>query len=99
MNGHDASTRVLVTGASGFLGRRVVARLLGSGVRVRCLVRSSESGDALARELEHHSRGATASLELHVGTLNSPEACAQAVAGCGTVYHVAAGTAGSAAVL
>ncbi|HJW70371.1 MAG TPA: NAD-dependent epimerase/dehydratase family protein, partial [Candidatus Binatia bacterium] len=31
--------RVLVTGAAGFVGRRMVERLLGQGMRVRALVR------------------------------------------------------------
>lgn len=31
-------SKVLVTGATGFIGRRLVDRLLGSGARVRALV-------------------------------------------------------------
>lgn len=39
---------VLVTGASGAVGRRLVSRLLDSGVPVRALVRSAARGRALA---------------------------------------------------
>ncbi|MCA9199306.1 MAG: SDR family oxidoreductase, partial [Planctomycetales bacterium] len=39
--------RVLVTGASGFLGAHVVAHLTQSGEDVTCLVRASSSLDRL----------------------------------------------------
>lgn len=38
----DAKPKVLVTGATGFIGRRLVAALAGEGIPVRCLVRRTE---------------------------------------------------------
>ncbi|WP_246044533.1 NmrA family NAD(P)-binding protein [Geomonas ferrireducens] len=39
----NASAKVLVTGATGFIGRRLVAALAAEGIPVRCLVRSSST--------------------------------------------------------
>ena len=38
--------RVLVAGATGYIGRRLVAELAGSGDQVRCLARTPEKLDA-----------------------------------------------------
>src|SRR5690242_9168422 len=84
--------RALVTGATGFLGAEVVAELLRRGVTVRCLLRPS-SRDA---GLEAAARGR---VEIVRGHLSRPEVCDRALAGCDTVYHVAAEMAGGAAVL
>ena len=46
----DMSARVLVTGATGFIGARLAARLASSAREVRCLVR--DRGGTRARELE-----------------------------------------------
>ncbi|WP_136515615.1 NAD(P)H-binding protein [Geomonas edaphica] len=39
----NARAKVLVTGATGFIGRRLVAALAAEGIPVRCLVRSSST--------------------------------------------------------
>jgi len=80
--------QVLVTGAGGFLGGALTARLLAEGVRVRGLVRSEASGAEIA------ARGA----ELCVGDLTDPETLRRAVAGCTVVFHVGAALRGPAAV-
>lgn len=70
---------VLVTGASGFVGRHAAEALRAAGAHVRCLVRGAEA----AAELER--AGFTAIR----GDLSDAGRLAEAVAGCGAVVHVA----------
>lgn len=70
----------LVTGATGFIGGRLVERLLAAGWRVRCLVRPA-SDTAHLRRL-----GA----ELVVGDLAGERSPTSALRGCGAVVHCAA---------
>jgi 2-alkyl-3-oxoalkanoate reductase len=72
--------RVLVTGATGFLGIVTVRRLLQLGIKVRALCRSAQKG-AVLREL-----GA----EVVAGDLQDVDSLRQCVQGCDTVFHVAA---------
>jgi 2-alkyl-3-oxoalkanoate reductase len=69
----------LVTGAGGFLGRRVVAALRARGERVRVLVRSPNA-----------ALGAMPDLQVVIGDLGDPRIVEHAVAGVRTVYHVGA---------
>ena len=73
----------LVTGASGFLGRALVARLLSNGESIRVLARRPVA------DLEANPR-------VHVvrGDLGDPEAVERAVEGVELVYHVGAGMRG-----
>ena len=73
----------LVTGASGFLGRALVARLLSNGESIRVLARRPVA------DLEANPR-------VHVvrGDLGDPEAVERAVQGVELVYHVGAGMRG-----
>jgi predicted dehydrogenase/nucleoside-diphosphate-sugar epimerase len=75
----------LVTGASGFLGRALVARLLSNGESIRVLARRAVA------DLEGNS-------QVHVvrGDLGDPEAVERAVEGVELVYHVGAGMHGGA---
>ncbi len=77
---NDASMRVCVTGATGFLGGAVVRRLLAEGTPVRALARPSARAEELA----------AAGAEVVRGDLSDAAAIAQAVDGCDVVYHVAA---------
>jgi nucleoside-diphosphate-sugar epimerase len=87
--------KVLVTGANGFLGQAVVARLLARGERdVRCLVRPGRDVSALR---EHARRHPDASVECFVGTLASKDAAARSLAGVDVVLHLAAALSGAAA--
>ena len=54
MTSTSAPARVLVLGASGYVGGRLVPRLLDSGYRVRCLARSPQklSGAGWADDVE-----------------------------------------------
>ncbi len=69
----------LVTGATGFLGGRLVQRLLSDGTRVRVLVRSAARARPLAE------RGA----ELVVGDIEDEAAVLTALRGVQRVYHLA----------
>jgi len=68
---------VLVTGATGFLGQRIVARLQREGVRVRALVRPERAGVLPA-------------VEDCVGDLGDETAIAAAVRGVDAVVHAGA---------
>jgi acetylornithine/succinyldiaminopimelate/putrescine aminotransferase/nucleoside-diphosphate-sugar epimerase len=70
----------LVTGASGFIGGALAARLAQEGRAVRCLVR--ESSDI--------SRLESLDVEIVVGDLRSERSLARAVAGCDCVLHCGA---------
>ncbi len=72
--------RVCVTGATGFLGRAVVRRLLAEGTPVSALARPSLRADELA----------AAGANVVRGDLGDASAIARAVADCHVVYHVAA---------
>src|SRR5579871_2994015 len=75
--------KILVTGASGFLGGELVARLLNAGESIRVLARRP------VPSLQANPR-------VHVvrGDLGDPEAVERAVAGVEVVYHVGAGIRG-----
>jgi dihydroflavonol-4-reductase len=77
--------RVLVTGATGFIGSHLVERLLGSGSEVRALVRHPTDGSNL------EARG----VEVVRGDVRDPEAVRQAMADRELVYHLARAPRGS----
>ena len=69
-----------VTGGSGFIGGRLVSRLVGEGTRVRALARSARSAEKVA------GLGA----EPVRGDLDDPEAIRAGAAGCDLAFHAAA---------
>lgn len=86
----NADETILVTGANGFIGSRVVRTLLSYGFkRVRCFARptsNSEPIDALIREFSQ------AKVEIVKGNLLSRDDCMIAAEGVAIIYHLAAGT-------
>ncbi len=78
--------RVLVTGASGFVGGRAVEVLAQRGASVRVLVRALASARPLARF----------PIEVEVGDVLDRGSLGTAVAGCDVVLHCAKGNSGSA---
>jgi nucleoside-diphosphate-sugar epimerase len=75
----DPNRNVLVTGATGFVGRNLVEALLQRGYSVTCLVRKTSDTRSLQKQ---HVR-------LVVGDLNDPQTVRQAVRGVFAVYHLA----------
>lgn len=71
---------ILVTGATGFIGRYVTERLLDAGHDVRVLVRN-------ASRLEPHLRNR---LEVVRGDMRAEESVARAAAGASRIIHLAA---------
>jgi len=75
-----ARRRTLVTGGTGFTGSHLVRSLLADGYDVRVVSRKRERAVAALGN----------SVDVIEGDLAHPEVAARAVAGCGTVYHLAA---------
>lgn len=81
---------LLITGASGFLGRYVVAAALRSGYQVRALTRSTSSVAALAWSTHP-------AVEVRAIDLTQPAGLEEAVRGVDAVIHLAAAKGGDSA--
>ncbi|NUP28308.1 MAG: NAD-dependent epimerase/dehydratase family protein [Nocardia sp.] len=82
------STRVLVTGATGFVAGHVIVELLGNGYAVRGTVRDPADTGKRAHLVEYAAR-LGGDLEFVGADLNADEGWAEAVEGCTEVLHVA----------
>ena len=79
----DTGRRVLVTGASGFIGSRLTERLhFGSDWRPKALIRNPGRAARLARM----------PIDFAIGDLASPSTLARALEGCEAVVHAGIGT-------
>lgn len=74
------ATRILITGATGFVGSHTLQALAARGAPLRALVRPT-SDVRLAREL---------AVELRTGGLEDPSSLARAIEGADVVLHLAA---------
>jgi nucleoside-diphosphate-sugar epimerase len=70
--------KILVTGGTGFIGRRLVERLVERGDEVHVLARGASGTDL------------PAGAQLHRGDVAEMSSVASAARGCATVFHVAA---------
>lgn len=87
----SSDDRVLVTGAAGFIGRKVVELLLERGFRnVRCFLRASAKSSAFEKAINARPDGAN--VEFVKGNLLAPADCKAAVEDATVIYHLAAGT-------
>lgn len=75
-------TKTLVTGATGFIGSRIVHQLLAQGHSVRILRRRSSKMDLLGE--------AATQVEHATGDVTDPESVEDAVSGVDVVFHAAA---------
>lgn len=78
----DDSRPILVAGATGYIGGRLIPRLVESGYNVRCLAR-------FPRKLTDRRWAANAGVEIREGDLADPEALVQAMRGCAVAYYLA----------
>ncbi|MDO4574371.1 MAG: NAD-dependent epimerase/dehydratase family protein [Planctomycetia bacterium] len=78
-NYHWRGRKVLVTGATGFVGRNFVSRLLSLGADVVCPVRNAKKAESLAQ----------AGAEIVAGDLADEAFLARSVAGREVVFHIA----------
>ncbi len=70
---------VFVTGATGFIGRHLVRRLVEDGHSVRCLVRKNSRTKPLER----------LGVRLEFGDVNNPAALREGMQGCDWLFHLA----------
>jgi nucleoside-diphosphate-sugar epimerase len=76
--------KVLVTGATGFVGGHILERLLTAGLPVVAMVRTAEQAQALR---SHHPR-----VETRLGTLDSADELVRIMEGISHVVHAAGAT-------
>lgn len=78
---HASSTTVFVTGATGYIGGRLVPRLLECGYRVRCLARS-------ATKLRARPWSGEEGIEIVEGDVGDEAVLEEALRGCAAAYYL-----------
>lgn len=72
---------VFVTGATGYIGGRLVPRLLDAGYQVRCLARSP-------KKLESRNWASNPRVEIVAGDVSDTDALAKSMQGCDVAYYL-----------
>lgn len=85
LNSKKDGPKILVTGASGFLGRRLVEMLDAKGYQIRVLV----------RKLSNIEKLKSLNVEIYFGDVAGIDSMEDAFKGIGIVVHAAAGTSGT----
>lgn len=80
--GGHSSRPIFVVGASGYIGGRLVPRLLECGYRVRCLARSP-------KKLEDRGWASEPKIEIVAGDLADTEKLTELLRGCWAAYYLA----------
>ena len=88
--------QVLLTGATGFLGRRVLRELVDEGCAVRCAVRPGSDVRSLRDFVGSRRWNCTETVNVQ---LSNAEQCRELVRDCDVVFHAAASLSGSASNL
>ncbi|KAI0653470.1 NAD(P)-binding protein [Cubamyces menziesii] len=86
----SAPSKVLVTGANGYIGQWIVRRLLEGGYLVRVAVRSADKGDALVKLFAEKLPGKEQNIEVSlVEDITVEHAYDNAVQGVSAIIHTA----------
>ena len=87
--------KILVTGSGGFLGKRIIERLLAHGqTDLRAMVRDTSKADSIRQIAAKYP---SANVEIVAVNLRNPSEILPVIVDCGIVIHAAAALKGSAA--
>lgn len=81
-------TKVLVTGADGFIGSHLTEALVAEGYAVKCFVFYNSFNSW--GWLDHVAKDVRDSIEVFAGDIRDPHGVREAMKGCDAVLHLAA---------